>query len=209
MSWRRSGWALVAGASCLLGSPGAKAAAPGNWAFGVERIFGFSSVTTRTKVGNGTESTSVTAASLFSDVGGRPGYSTPRLSLDYVLGSGVSLGGAVGYQSVSADDNGSDSIDNGVKGWLFAPRIGFYASVTSGIGIWPRGGVTYISLDPGGGDSRTATALTVEVPLVFVVGGRLGLDVMPYVDLGVGGGTNTVDQKITELGLEFGLSYFF
>jgi hypothetical protein len=192
------------GASCLLGSLRAEAAAPGTWVLGVERIFGFSSVTTRTKVGNATESSSVTAASLFSDVGGRPGYSTPRLSLDYVLGSGVTLGGAVGYQSVSADDaNGS------VKGWLFAPRIGFYASVTSGFGIWPRGGITYLALDPGG-DSRTATALTVEVPLVFLVGGgRLGLDVMPYVDLGVAGGTDTVDQKLTELGLEFGLSYFF
>jgi hypothetical protein len=205
MSGRRIWWALVVGAMGVLGSARAQAAAPGDWALGVERVFGFSRITTRTKVGTGTESTSVTTASLFSDVGGSHGYSTPRLSLDYVLTSGVSLGGAVAYQSVSSDDN-----NDSVKGWLFAPRIGFFASVTSGFGLWPRGGITYISLDPGGGDSHTATALTVEVPLVFLVAGRrLGLDVMPYVDLGVGGGTDTVDQKTTELGLQFGLSYFF
>jgi hypothetical protein len=32
---------------------------------------------------------------------------------------------------------------------------------------------------------------------------------MPYVDLGTGGGTDTVDTKITEFGLQFGMNAFF
>jgi hypothetical protein len=48
------------------------------------------------------------------------------------------------------------------------------------------------------------------VPLVFNLGlSGLGLVVMPHIDLGLGGGTDDVDQTLTEFGLQFGLSMFF
>jgi hypothetical protein len=53
------------------------------------------------------------------------------------------------------------------------------------------------------------TAITVEVPLVLNVGGNVCFVGMPYVDLGVGGGSDDFDQKATEFGLQFGMSAFF
>jgi hypothetical protein len=192
---------VLAGLSALVSVP-AGAAAPGRWSLGVERVFGFSRISTSSEANGRTETTNESAVSLFSDVGGRAGYSTARVALDYLSASGVSAGGALGYQRLHGD--GPDS----VKGWLLAPRIGFFAAVTPGFGLWPRGGVTYVSL-AAGADDRSATAITVELPLVFLVTGGLGIDVMPYADFGIAGGTDSVDQKLTELGLSFGLSFFF
>ncbi|MEY4551200.1 MAG: hypothetical protein RL685_7395 [Pseudomonadota bacterium] len=189
----------------------AQAAAPGTWHIGVERMFGFKKATLETDAGPQETSASSTSVSLLSrtltlDVG----YPDARLALDYILPSGVSLGGAIGYESVDYDDD--DDTDN-ASAWLLAPRVGYFASVTSGFGLWPRGGFTFLSADDGDAeddDDISFTALTVEVPLVFNLGlSSIGLTVMPYIDFGLGGGNDDVDMKLTEFGLQFGMSAFF
>jgi hypothetical protein len=202
--------ALVAsGSVCLLQTRDAHAAAPGNWSLGVERIFGISRVTVDTEVGDVTTSYTNTSVSLFSALSGLRGYSSPRLALDYLSGSGVSFGGAFAYETI----NGDNEDDDGESVWLLAARVGYFADVTPSFGIWPRAGLTHVAFDDNDDvddDDPSATALTLEVPLVFMVLDRtLGLSIMPHADIGLTGGTETVDQKITELGLQFGLNIFF
>ena len=202
---------LVAWSFCALGlltSSIAQAAAPGAWSVGIERVFGFSSVTVKTKPNNlPRTSTTSSQVSLFDHtLPVQPGYPAARVALDYLFPSGLSLGGAIGYQSFDPND---DADDDTVKSWLLAPRIGYFASVTGSFGVWPRGGLSYVSVDPGEDDSRSLTALTVEVPLVLNVGGNVCFVGMPYADLGVGGGNDDFDQKATEFGLQFGMSAFF
>jgi hypothetical protein len=202
--------ALVASSSlCLLQARDAQAAPPGNWSLGVERIFGISRVTVDTEVNDVTTSDTNTSISLFSALSGLSGlrgYSTPRLALDYLSGSGVSFGGAFAYESTDGDSR-DDNL------WLVAARVGYFADVTPGFGIWPRAGLTHVAFDDNDDvddDDPSATALTLEVPLVFMVLDRtLGLSIMPHADIGLTGGTDTVDQEVTELGLQFGLNIFF
>lgn len=199
--------ALVAsGSLCLLQTRDAQAAPPGDWSLGVERIFGISRVTVDTEVGDETRSDTNTSVSLFSALSGLRGYSSPRLALDYLSGSGVTFGGAFAYETISGDGNGENA-------WLVAARVGYFADVTPSFGIWPRAGLTHVAYDDNDDvddDDPSATALTLEVPLVFMVLGKtLGLNIMPHADIGLTGGTDTVDQTITELGLQFGLNIFF
>ncbi len=191
----------------------AQAAAPGTWSIGVERLFGFKKATLETDLGNVEVSRSATSVSLLSrTVPTVVGYPEPRLALDYIFSGGVSLGGALAYESVDPDDENDGDGDN-LSAWLLAPRVGYFASVTSGFGLWPRGGFTFVWGDDGDGnddDDPSFTALTVEVPLVFNLGlGGLGLAVMPHIDFGLGGGTEDVDQTLTEFGLQLGLAAFF
>jgi hypothetical protein len=202
---------LVVSSFCALGlltSSVAHAAAPGAWSVGIERVFGFSTVTVKTKPDNlpRTSNTSSQVSLFDHTLGVQLGYPGARVALDYLFPSGLSLGGALGYQSLDPDD---DEDDDTVKSWLLEPRIGYFASVTGSFGVWPRGGISYVSFDPGGGDSRSLTAISVEVPLVLNVGGNVCFVGMPYADLGVAGGNDDVDQKATEFGLQFGMSAFF
>ena len=186
----------------------AHAAAPGSWSVGIERVFGFSSVTVKTEVGNVTQSQTSSQVSLFDHTlsDQTPGYPGARVALDYLFPSGLSVGGAIGYQSLDPND---DVDDDTIKSWLLEPRVGYFASISGSFGVWPRGGFSYVSLDTGGDDTGSLTAISIEVPLVLNVGGNVCFVGMPYVDLGVGGSNGQVDQKATELGLQFGMSAFF
>jgi hypothetical protein len=176
---------------------GAAAAPPGNWSVAVERLFGLSRVSFDPEVG---DETSLTSFSMLAKVAGEPGYSVPRFGFDYIIGSGVSFGMAFGYQSVSFDGADGDA-------WLFAPRFGYFARVSSGFGIWPRAGITHIIVDNGEDDS--ATALTLEAPLEFFLASRVALMLTPLVELGLAGSDDGVDRTVTEIGIQLGLNAFF
>lgn len=187
---------------CTLGA-GEAQAAPGEWSIAIERVFGVSRIEVTTEVADNVEvTTKTTAVSLGAKrSGGQVGYSPARFAIDYLTTSGLTLGGSLGYESVD-DDNESDW-------WLFALRVGYLASIGDGVGIWPRGGLTHTSFDPGG-DSFTATAITLEVPLViYAMGHRVGFEIMPYADIGVAGGTDDIDSTTTEFGLQFNFGTFF
>jgi hypothetical protein len=178
---------------------GAAAAPPGNWSVAVERLFGLSRVTFDPDVG---DETSLTSFSVLAKVGGEPGYSVPRFGFDYIIESGASFGIAFGYQSVSFDGADGDA-------WLFAPRLGYFARVSSGFGIWPRAGITHIIVDNGGDVDDSATALTLEAPLEFFLASRVALTLTPLVELGLAGSDGGTDRTVTEIGLQLGLGAFF
>lgn len=183
-------------------------AAPGDWSIAIERVFGLSRIEQTTEGPGDLEvTTEITSVSLGAKRTGQAGYSPARFAIDYLAHSGLTVGGALGYESVSIGDGDEDDADS--DWWLFALRLGYLASIGDGVGVWPRGGLTHTSFDPGG-DSFTATALTLEVPLViYALGHRFGFQIMPYADIGIAGGTDDIDSTTTEFGLQFGLGGFF
>jgi hypothetical protein len=206
---RRLGLGCVALAclACSMYGRTAQAAGPGSWSLGVERLFGFSRATSEVQVGNVTVATSSTSVNLFSALSGRLGYSTPRLALDYLAASGLSVGGGLGYGSRSRAGGEDEST------WLFLARIGYFALPGENFGIWPRAGLTHLSGALGAAEDESVTALTLEVPLVFLIlGRRAGLTFTPHADIGIassGPGEDDIDRKLTELGFQFGINVFF
>jgi hypothetical protein len=190
------GCALAASAACSFHALDAQAAPPGDLSIAVERLFGI----VRTTYDYGDFEYTSTSISIFSQVSGHAGYSAPRLAFDWLSLGGLSFGGAIGYQTDGDDGDDGDA-------WLLAARFGYFARPSSGFGIWPRVGITHIGADYG--FEQTATALTFEVPLEFLLRRGIAISLTPSVDLGIGGKEGDVDRDITEIGLTFGAGAFF
>jgi hypothetical protein len=101
---------------------------------------------------------------------------------------------------------------------LIAPRLGYAAALGPKVVMWPRVGFTVVKLsidDAGDTFSDTAYALTVEVPLVFIVAPHVFLSVAPTLDVGLGGSVSSAsasmsqDQTVTSFGLQAALGAFF
>jgi len=181
--------------SVVLSAAPASAAPPGEWSVAIERLFGLSRATDDIE---NRGSITYTSISLFAKVAGEVGYSVPRLAFDYLSSSGLTLGGALGYASISVD--GGD-----VDAWLFAGRVGYFIRPSSSLGIWPRGGLTHLEE----GNDTDATALTLEVPFEILMSRGVALTIMPHADIGIGGSVGPLDRTLTELGLAFGFGLFF
>lgn len=191
---------LLAAVPCVLAVsslavPAQAATPPGDWSIAVERLFGITRISIDSDAGDG----NATSISLLAKVVGTYGYSAPRLAFDYLLGSGVSFGAALGYESLS---------DGGADAWLLAPRVGYFARPGRSVGVWPRVGLTQMIVDDGG-DSDTATALTLELPLEFFTSSGVAFSLTPHADIGISGSDDNVDRTITEIGLQFGVGLFF
>jgi len=187
----------LAAAACSFHALDARAAPPGDFSIAIERLFGI----VRTSYEYGDAEASSTSVSIFSQVSGHAGYSAPRLAFDWLSLGGFSFGGALGYQT-----DGDDGVDG--DAWLLVARAGYFARPSSGFGIWPRVGITHIAFDYGAESS--ATALTFEVPLEFLLSRGIAISLTPHVDLGISGEDFAgVDREITEIGLQFGAGTFF
>lgn len=186
---------VAAVSSVVLSADPASAAPPGEWSVAIERLFGLSRATDDIETRG---SITYTSISLFAKVAGDIGYSAPRLAFDYLSSSGLTLGGALGYQSISVE--GGD-----VDAWLFAGRVGYFIRPSSSFGVWPRGGLTHLEQ----GDDADATALTLEVPLEILMSRGVAFTILPHADIGIGGSIAGLDRTLTELGLQFGFGLFF
>jgi hypothetical protein len=177
-------------------------AAPPGVVLGAERVWGLShSVQSFEGGGDSLDFNSVSLGG--SPLGTDGVYSAPRLAIDYVAQSGFSFGGALGAQTISVEDEDS------ITGAILALRAGYFVMTSPSFGVWPRGGISYttIKLDPDD-DAVSYTALTLEVPLALFLVDSAALTITPHVDLGLGGGSDDVDSKVTEIGAHFGMSVF-
>lgn len=178
----------------------------GQFSIGVDRLFGVSrdSETTTTPAPlNGYESKSTIRSTNFSLLGiSQPGatrFNAPRLSADYFVIDGLSLGGSLGYfwasghtktsmGGVDAEaDTGSES------GYLVAARVGFAKMFNEMIGIWPRAALSYLHIgvkDPDGNDEPGGgyrAAVGLDVPLVLAPMPHFGFLLGPSLDYGFAG----------------------
>jgi hypothetical protein len=95
-------------------------------------------------------------------------FDVPRFAFDYLIIDKVSIGGSLGYNSISRD--GEDSIfgqDSDFSQFLFAARAGYLHSFGDVVAIWPRGGLTYHSWSYDEGSSASGLALTLECNFTF------------------------------------------
>lgn len=130
----------------------------------LERVGGVSYSKLSPSEGNG--SASLTAFGLGS-ININP-YTAPRLGIDYIAPSGVTLGGGLGFARLSASaDGGSSSSDVGpLFLYTFSPRVGYRIPLSSKFDLTPRAGVTLaggsLSLDNDQSVGVFAVALSAE-----------------------------------------------
>jgi len=184
--------------------------AKGGITVSAERLFGFDHTSSTTSSGGADSTSTSTNFSFFSSSLG--GFATvfgaPRVALDGFVADHFSVGGALGYFSTSLSSAGSaTSLD--FSGFLIAPRAGYAAMLGASTAIWPRAGISYISIDSGNTTS-SMLALSLEAPITFVVSQHVLFLVGPTFDFGLTGKressalgvTTSPDWKATEIGVQ-------
>lgn len=145
----------------------------------------------------------------------------PRFALDYVLFHGITVGGSLMFvsRSLELDDDGGQAPATppiaGPEGntFLAGARAGFAYPFDETFGVWPRGGLSYVTtrtdvnaIDPSSGESagkfqyRAHTA-AVNLELLAVISPVKHVIIMlgPYFDLGLGGSFSAYDGGGEEL----------
>jgi hypothetical protein len=184
--------------------------------FGVDRVMGVSWDRYKIESAAGDTTEKTTNISLF---GSSPGLTTniPRLALDFFVIESVSVGGSLFYLHKSGEvENDAGSADTPSVGIFgFAPRVGYAYAFDETFSLWPRLGLTYMSVstedEDGNEGSISAWDLTGEIMFGISPMSNFAILLGPYLDLGlggtteatdpVGGGTVESDSTITSYGL--------
>lgn len=172
--------AMLAGA-LFFAAPGAfaqeKFGHAGGFAIGAERITGFAVTHTEAEFEAGPLSfdyESDTTSFSFLATDPESPFVSPRVGFDFFVIDGLSLGGFIGYASndTEGDFDGDDEDEEQQSStFMFGPRVGYAYMFSDIFGIWPRGGITYVSgnvEDDNEVESETSLfALSAELMLVL------------------------------------------
>jgi hypothetical protein len=189
----------------------------GQFAISGDRLFGLSWESESTNLNGNKITQSFTTFSLFREpatlaASGNSimeSYNIPRLSLDYFVISGLSVGGSFGYFSVGTHiknvsaGHTAEQDTGSFGGFLFAPRIGYAFMFTDMLGVWPRSGITYVTgkekndigLET---SSVNRLAFSLDAPLVISPFPHMGFVVGPALDVGVSGSSKIPNSTATE-----------
>ena len=212
--------------------PAPRFGATGDIAVGAERLFGFASVSATATVdaGNGQTAEATESTSSFTLLGQGsplPAFMLPRVGFDAFVTEGLSLGGFLlfGTRSSKRELGGSVQATRASDGptetlVVLGPRIGYAAMFSDTVGLWPRGGITYVSDSAEDGVDRasvTMTELTLEALLIVVPVEHVGFTVGPIVEVGLGGeteisgtsGSQKMDTTAGAFGIQAGLLAYF
>jgi hypothetical protein len=181
----------------------------GTLAIGGEHLTGLFHTSISASANNVESDGSVTHFALLGMGSGAPAE-TPRIGLDGFVIDGLSLGGTLGIDHSSGDQNaavGAGAITVSTSGssssttLILAPRIGYAVMFTNSIGIWPRGGIVYyhswISNEPIAtpGTPRPSTDATLhfiglglDAPFIFAVSPGFAITAGPMMELAFDGG---------------------
>ena len=184
---------------------------------GAERLTGFYYWNLEPESGSGLSGTTFNL--LFTRDGGyaNVGVSgpSPRLSLDGVLGPGVTVGGTIGFSSNNVDLGGEEVTFSAL---VLNPRVGYIASPNETISLWPRLGISYsiqwIS-DSNTDVSLRILALAIDPMLVIHPMPHIGILLGPVFEVSLSGtvesDTSTASNDFSTLtaGLAAGVAIFF
>ncbi|HKY40645.1 MAG TPA: hypothetical protein VJN18_32140 [Polyangiaceae bacterium] len=142
-------------------------------------------------------------------------FDVPRFAFDYLIIDHLSIGGSLGYNSISFD--GDDSLfgqDADFSQFLLAARAGYLHSFGDVVAIWPRGGLTYHSAGFDEGSSVSGLALTLECPFTFSPTRHFAFHVGPSVDFDMFGEIDPQtgpdqDWRYRAIGLNAGILGWF
>jgi hypothetical protein len=138
-------------------------------------------------------------------------FDLPRVSFDYLIIDHLSIGGSLGYFEVNPDEGAEYSA------FLFNPRVGYALAFGRVVGMWPRGGFTYHSLNAEFGNDdveESGFALSVECPFTFSPTPHFAFHVGPTFDIDMFGErdpspVDSGDRKFRSFGLNAGLLGWF
>jgi hypothetical protein len=231
--------AVMLSAGAASAQEGAGFGKQGQFVVSGERLFGivFASERSKQTVNNVevTNTQSYTNINFLANATGRVSttYSFARVGFDYLPIDGLTVGGSLAFYTLSGENetegNGmSASQDTGSgNGFLLAPRAGYAFMFMPLLGIWPRGGITWLigGTESGSGNTKTSMsrlALTMEVPLVITPIPHAGFTVGPTLDLGLTGSdeikntdnmgvttTTKLDTVGTDIGVQAGMFVYF
>lgn len=154
-----------------------------------------------------------------------PMFSNPRISFDYTVIDGLTLGGSLSFwtQSGEAETEApfgtlqSDLPSSTL--FVLAPRIGYIFMFSEHVGIWPRGGFSFFVGENeaffGEDSSLSGFAFDVEVPFAFVPLPHTAIFVGPAFDATItaGGeidpGNTDYDLSVLDFGIYAGLGIWF
>lgn len=143
-----------------------------SFSLAMERVGGIAYAKASSSEGNDDSSVSVTAIGI-GGVTPNP-FAIPRIGGDFILPSGLTLGGAVGFSYISASSrSGPRSQDVGsVTLYTLTPRVGYRIPLSDRIDLTPRAGLTFAggSVSPADTDasgSIFAVAIGADAPFAF------------------------------------------
>jgi hypothetical protein len=194
----------------------------GRFVVSAERLFGVAWVKETASVGGMDQSDSITSISLLTKQSEPNPFASPRIAFDYFVVDGLSLGGSVGYSSVSVSGNDAAAGTGGYHTWSLSPRIGYAYMFNDVVGLWPRLGITYVNqtvnVSATAGATTTSAdvgshfvALSAEVPLAITPVPHALITIAPTLDWGFSGsaGNGNADVTAIGLGLHAGLGLWF
>jgi hypothetical protein len=155
--------------------------------------------------------------------------SVPRVAIDGFPVKGFSMGGSLGYIHISGKVKAylpgqADQNTETTSGIVAAPRVGYLAMFSPHVGIWPRLGVTYASInvepEQAPGTKVSVTQVNIEGNLVISPASHVAFSLGLVYDAGASGtytapaagpvGTTAdTDFKLSSYGLTAGLHGFF
>jgi hypothetical protein len=161
----------------------------GNVTFAAERLFGFHWVKNTWEDQAGRDySESGTAAGIGWLFAKGLQFNQPRLGVDFFIIDDLSLGGAVGFFSVSGDNQDDD-------GFLFSPRVGFNVAISQAVKFWPKVGLTFISVN-----DAQAFGVSGEANFAFFPTQSWAFLLTPSVDLAPFGSVEHGNAPDTDFG---------
>lgn len=173
----------------------------GNLVFSAERLFGvFFDHLSIEETNNVDRKVDSTVIGLGWSAAPDTPFLTPRLGIDYFLGNAFTLGGSVGFLSVSRNDNTTTA-------FLLSFRAGYALRLGHSVSLWPRAGFSYYGYSYENSDADTNMfAITIDAPFAFALTEGFALTLGPVLDLGFIGERADRDATETMFGLTFGLA---
>jgi opacity protein-like surface antigen len=134
-------------------------------------------------------------------------FAVPRLGLDFILPSNLTLGAAIGFTRLSAStSSGSKSQDVGsVFLYTLTPRIGYRIPLSERVDLTPRLGLTFAGASASPSDSKNsasifAVAIGADAPVAFRLTDSFNLLVGVGVDYTVAATVSTTSTSTTVTG---------
>lgn len=134
-------------------------------------------------------------------------FAVPRLGLDFILPSNLTLGGAIGFTRLSAStSSGSKSQDVGsVFLYTLTPRVGYRIPLSEKVDLTPRLGLTFAGASASPSDSKNsasifAIAVGADAPVAFRMTDSFNLLVGVGVDYTVSATVSSTSTSTTVTG---------
>jgi hypothetical protein len=185
-------------------TPGAPDAKVPSFSLALERVGGLAYA--KASESNGNSSLSVTA---FGIGGVTPNpFAIPRIGGDFILGSGLTLGGAIGFSRVSASattSSGKSEDIGSVFLYTVTPRVGYRIPLSERVDLTPRAGLTFAGASASPANSNNdasifALAIGADAPFAFRLTDSFNLLAGAAIDYTVSAKVTTTTTSTTSGG---------